>query len=434
MSTGRVRDADVACGKVRAMEHRPQSGSQRAWQSVRITRIGCASVTGSAGRSSSHLSCGPIGQRTCSYWRRRNSWSGANAPRAPRVRSDVEKMMIDRWSKAPETRPYDHAVFLAKRRGQDQLQFARPLLARAQRLAELGRFDEALVDFDKAVELAPDDWQVQLVRATFLADRGDWEASANAFRPLLAQTDGDGWWLEGRRVEEEIVAREPLLDRLQAGAPERGHLVALARVAPDPGAALGGGLHGVYVRRPVLVPFLSRGDAVPPAGRSGGVRPQCAGDGATDRRTTGCESFQVGPSLFRAHAACRRRSCSARRAGAGANRSVRILSRATPESTWLWRTITPASTRRRCTGSDNLWKSLRGGRSTCLPGQCWPCASGSWGTKPMRNDGWPGQPGGSIMPTVPPVAASPLDRTAWTTISGCVAHLLYQEAQRLIGP
>jgi tetratricopeptide (TPR) repeat protein len=135
------------------------------------------------------------------------------------LRSDVEQMMIERWSKAPETQPYDHAIFLAKRQGQDLLRFPRPLLARGQRLAELGRFDEARVDFDKAVERAPEDWQVQLARATFLADCGQWEAAGAAFGSLLHQTGGDRWWLEGRRIEEEIVAREPLLDRLQAGAP-----------------------------------------------------------------------------------------------------------------------------------------------------------------------------------------------------------------------
>ncbi|MCU0962335.1 MAG: tetratricopeptide repeat protein [Pirellulaceae bacterium] len=128
------------------------------------------------------------------------------------VRDRVEQAMSRRWSEAPETAHYDHAIFVAKPHPQ-------PLLARGRRLAELGRFDEALADFDKAVALAPDDWQVQLARAAFLADRGDWEASANVFRPLLAQTGGDRWWLDGRRVEEEIVACEPLLDYLQGVEP-----------------------------------------------------------------------------------------------------------------------------------------------------------------------------------------------------------------------
>jgi tetratricopeptide (TPR) repeat protein len=85
-------------------------------------------------------------------------------------------------------------------------------LARGKRLAELGRFDEAEADFNKAVELAPDDVETLAARARFQAQRGDAVKAQAEFAALLALATSRRDLLVTRFVEREIGQCETVLE------------------------------------------------------------------------------------------------------------------------------------------------------------------------------------------------------------------------------
>ena len=80
----------------------------------------------------------------------------------------IEKTMAQRWTESPQLVAFDQAVLFGT---VFELKSPKPLLARGRRLAELGRFDEAEADFNKAVELKPDDPEL-LIAHHLHADRG----------------------------------------------------------------------------------------------------------------------------------------------------------------------------------------------------------------------------------------------------------------------
>lgn len=128
--------------------------------------------------------------------------------------------MAQRWTSSPELSAFDHAVLFGSI-GQNQLtKYPATLLARGRQLAALGRWDEAAADFAKAVKTAPDDWQVQLAQASFLADRNDLTGAAAEFERLVNANSGEKWWLQGRCIERELANHEALLDARQVEHPQ----------------------------------------------------------------------------------------------------------------------------------------------------------------------------------------------------------------------
>jgi tetratricopeptide (TPR) repeat protein len=92
-------------------------------------------------------------------------------------------------------------------------------LTRGQRLADLGRLSEAEGDFNKAVELAPDDIGTLLARARFHAARGSVARARDVFEAALNKAaaakakEGDSLRLI---VEREIARHEAVMDEWQA--------------------------------------------------------------------------------------------------------------------------------------------------------------------------------------------------------------------------
>ena len=87
-------------------------------------------------------------------------------------------------------------------------------LARADRLAELGRAEEAAADFSKVVELKPDAsfWKARGLAA---ADRGRIDEAAAAFAEALAGVPGDRTWNSPRsRLIVGLAARDGAFSRL----------------------------------------------------------------------------------------------------------------------------------------------------------------------------------------------------------------------------
>ncbi len=93
----------------------------------------------------------------------------------------VERELADWWQTSPETMIQDLAVYTTATDGSTNIAFLQPYVARGKRLAELKRFDEAEADFNKAVELKPNDSDVLYARAAFYADRGDSERAVAEF-------------------------------------------------------------------------------------------------------------------------------------------------------------------------------------------------------------------------------------------------------------
>jgi tetratricopeptide (TPR) repeat protein len=124
----------------------------------------------------------------------------------------------------PETASFDHLIETFPITNEHKPTFR--WLARGRRLAELGRFDEAAADFNKAVELAPDDIDVLTARARFEAERGNLSEASAAFQTALEfaesarSTDPQAWEV----VEREIGLQEALLDDWLARTPNNARL------------------------------------------------------------------------------------------------------------------------------------------------------------------------------------------------------------------
>ncbi len=145
------------------------------------------------------------------------------------VKQRYEAMMAQKWAESPETAAFDHVMLFASRDGAQQVKYGQPYLARGKRLAELGRFGEAEVDFSQAVELAPTDPDVLTQRALFFAERDDPQRAAADFDAALTliEKQNPPRWLWGRTIDAEVAGRESVYDALQALRPTDGQLLSI---------------------------------------------------------------------------------------------------------------------------------------------------------------------------------------------------------------
>ncbi len=146
------------------------------------------------------------------------------APGGPTSRQyflSAEKELAEFWSKSPETFAFDQAEYIMWSEGR---WYARPYIARAQHLAQLGRIPEAEADFNRAVELAPKDSEVLLARCLYRADSGQIELAADDAWTIVAPGFGDQWYATGRQIERQIAYHQPVLDELYRRHPNRADL------------------------------------------------------------------------------------------------------------------------------------------------------------------------------------------------------------------
>jgi tetratricopeptide (TPR) repeat protein len=133
---------------------------------------------------------------------------------------------LEDWEgRDPATAAFDHIVATCSQIGSKNADPVNAYLARGRRLAELGRFDEAKADFNKAAELATDDPQVLTARAVFYADHGQPDKAAAGFRDslTLSKVGPKGAYWEGLPAYLEVAQRDDVLDRLESLRPEDGH-------------------------------------------------------------------------------------------------------------------------------------------------------------------------------------------------------------------
>jgi serine/threonine protein kinase/Flp pilus assembly protein TadD len=116
----------------------------------------------------------------------------------------------DRFS--AETIHFDAAVY-------DSPHLPHLYLARGTRLAKLSRFDEAEADFNKAVELAPNDVQVATSRAVYLADRGAVQRAADEAQRMFRIGFGEAYHTLGFQLESMLAPRVELMEELLRRAP-----------------------------------------------------------------------------------------------------------------------------------------------------------------------------------------------------------------------
>jgi tetratricopeptide (TPR) repeat protein len=102
------------------------------------------------------------------------------SPRTTALKQRSERTMAQQWTASPETAAFDHAMLFGSRDGDGKVKFHQPYLARARRLAELGLFEAAESDFNKALELAPADAELAQEWARFQTSRRDAPAPSKA--------------------------------------------------------------------------------------------------------------------------------------------------------------------------------------------------------------------------------------------------------------
>jgi serine/threonine protein kinase/tetratricopeptide (TPR) repeat protein/Flp pilus assembly protein TadD len=132
--------------------------------------------------------------------------------------------LADWNSRDPVMAAFDHVIATYVSNANKVGGPAYPYLARGRRLAELGRFDKARADYDKALELAPDDAEVRIARSAFFAERGDLDHAAAELSSVFdsaAGGDEHTAWRIRHSAALEAAARPELFDRLIALRPDR---------------------------------------------------------------------------------------------------------------------------------------------------------------------------------------------------------------------
>lgn len=139
---------------------------------------------------------------------------------------DVESRAAAYWKgRDPVMLAFDHAVLMRPVTYAEQP--GRPWLSRGRRFAQLGRFEQAEADFDKAVQLAPQDFALASARAAFLADQGRTLEAADAFSTTMGAANAKNWWDIGRIVEFNLAQHVEVLEELLQRKP---HDTALHRI------------------------------------------------------------------------------------------------------------------------------------------------------------------------------------------------------------
>jgi serine/threonine protein kinase/tetratricopeptide (TPR) repeat protein len=139
----------------------------------------------------------------------------------------MERELGNWWENCAATLAFDRAVFTTTVGESHKVDFPQPFLARGKRMAELGRFDEAEADFNKAVELAPEDSHVLAARAVFFADYGQSARGAADFEAALKPMQER--YRAGVPIDVAVAARSDLDPVLAAFHTDDG-LQRLARI------------------------------------------------------------------------------------------------------------------------------------------------------------------------------------------------------------
>jgi serine/threonine protein kinase/tetratricopeptide (TPR) repeat protein len=138
--------------------------------------------------------------------------------------SRSEELLADKWTHDQETLAFDHALIFQSLSHYSERKYPHYFLLRGRRLAELGRFDEAEADFNKAVELKPDDIEALLARARFHARYGDLAKARDEFEAVANLTYAKNDWPIVRVVEREIGLHDAVLDMWQKTQPQAANL------------------------------------------------------------------------------------------------------------------------------------------------------------------------------------------------------------------
>ena len=124
------------------------------------------------------------------------------------LRLAVEETMRGKWTADPQLAAFDQTVYWAS-----YSENPHPYLARGRRLAELGRFEQAEADFDKAIDLAgKDDSWPWLRRAQFRIESGDLTGAGQDFRVAHVAAEKQGWFTHAAYVEGLMRPHEDVLE------------------------------------------------------------------------------------------------------------------------------------------------------------------------------------------------------------------------------
>ncbi|MBL8816508.1 MAG: protein kinase [Planctomyces sp.] len=133
-------------------------------------------------------------------------------------REFYDKRQSRRAAFSPETYAFDASVYIIDPNSPHRY------IARAKRLVELGRIPEAEADFNKAVELAPNNVEPLVARCLYRADSGQIDMAADDARQIYSIGFGDQWNTVGFHFEGKLANREPVLLELLRRDPKNANL------------------------------------------------------------------------------------------------------------------------------------------------------------------------------------------------------------------
>lgn len=151
--------------------------------------------------------------------------TGSAAAVEQAVEEHYRRRRADRERFSRETFDFDAAIYSSSHHEYTKSLIPDWHLARGRRLADLGRLDEAEADFNKAVELRPNDTDMLTARALFFADYVDPQRAAADFDAALKllEQKPDRWqW--GHQIDIAAACRDDVYEALVARRPNDGHL------------------------------------------------------------------------------------------------------------------------------------------------------------------------------------------------------------------
>ncbi|MBS0264980.1 MAG: tetratricopeptide repeat protein, partial [Planctomycetes bacterium] len=136
-----------------------------------------------------------------------------------------------KWTHSPETAAFDHAVLFGSIHVPGQSRFPQPYVARGQRLAALGRFDEAEADLRIATEIKPDDLHIAAAYGAILAERGAVARAADVLAAALPSSKAKGRAGGSWTIEDELARRDEVLEILLKRHPQDEDVAAIRGMA-----------------------------------------------------------------------------------------------------------------------------------------------------------------------------------------------------------